>query len=177
MSKVSPLYNAVFEGDCARIDALLAGRDVNIKTDDSDKWNLLHMALLSVREAPRPDVVQHLIELGVDVNARDRRRWTPLHFAARANSAAAVKLLIDAGADVNAQDDEGVTPLHQHVWQNHPNLELIEMLLKGGANQTDNFRKFVNAVALPNKGALLDLLAKYDVNYFRSATEDAPDSG
>jgi len=169
------LYRAFDEGDFDKINSFAAVHGVNWRTE-GDKSNLLHMALLSVSEAPRPDVVRHLIELGVDVNAKNRRRWTPLHFAARTNSAAAVKLLIDAGADVNAEDDEGITPLHQNLWQNPVNLEIIEMLLAAGAKQTHNFRRFVNAVALPEKGALLDLLAKYDRACPSSATGDEPAS-
>ena len=97
----------------------------------------------------------------MDVNARDRRRWTPLHFAARTKNPAVVKLLIEAGADVNAEDDEGITPLHQGLLRYPVNLEMTEMLLAAGAN-TDALRKYVNVVASPDKGALLDLLAKYD---------------
>ena len=62
MSIVSPLYRAIIDGDCERIDALLAGRDPNLRTEDTDKWNLLHLALVSVSRAPRPEVVRHLIE-------------------------------------------------------------------------------------------------------------------
>src|SRR5262245_30927705 len=136
MSLVPPLYKAIFEGDCQRIDALLAGRDVNVRTE-GDKWNLLHMALEGVTEAPNPDVIRLLIKLGVDANPRDRHGWTPLHFAARTKSPAAdpslstacVKLLIDAGADVNAEDNEGVTPLHRSVLRYPWNVKMIETLL------------------------------------------------
>jgi ankyrin repeat protein len=161
MSKVEPLSRAVFDGDLKSIDALLAGRDVNLRTEGGDEWNLLHMALLSVSEAPRPEVVRHLIELGVDVNARDRRRWTPLHFAARTKNPAVVKLLIDAGAEIDAENDEEITPLHESVLGKPRNLEVIELFLAAGA-KTDAVRKYVNAIASPDKGALLDLLAKYD---------------
>ena len=95
MSKVNPLHKAIFDGDCDVIDALMVGRDVNMLTQGVDKWNLLHMALLGVIGPANPDVVRHLIKLGVDVNAKDRRRWTPLHFAVRnkKNSAAVIKCL------------------------------------------------------------------------------------
>lgn len=161
MSLVSPLYRAVFDGDCESIDALLEGRDVNLKTEGEDDWNLLHMALLSVSRLPSPRMVRHLIELGVDVNARDRRRWTPLHFAARTKNPAVVKLLVEAGADVNATNDEGITPLHESLIEYPANLELTETLLAAGT-RTDAIRKYMAAIESPDKGAILDLVAKYD---------------
>jgi ankyrin repeat protein len=161
MSKVPPLYRAIFDGDCKGIDTLLEGRDVNLRSEDIDKWNLLHIALVSVSSAPRPEVVRHLIGLGVDVNARDSRQWTPLHFAARTKNPAVVKLLIEAGADVDAMDDEGITPLHQGLLIYPANLEMTEMLLAAGA-KPDMLRKFVEVVAGPDIDALRNLLAKYD---------------
>ena len=134
---------------------------MNLRTEDSDKWNLLHLALVPVSRPPKPEVVRHLIELAVDVNARDRRRWTPLHFAARTKNPALIKLLLEAGADVNATDDEGITPLHQGLLQYPVNLEMTEMLPAAGA-KTDMLRKYVEVVVSPVKGELLDLLAKYE---------------
>jgi hypothetical protein len=161
MSLVDPLYLAVFDGDCERIDELLAGRGPNVVTEGGDDWNLLHMALLSVSSVPSVNVIRHLIEIGVDVNARDRRLWTPLHFAARAKSPAIVQLLIDAGAEVNAIDDEGITPLHQGLLTHPVNLEMTEMLLAAGAT-TRMLRKYVDVVASPVEAQLRALLAKYD---------------
>ncbi len=173
MSIVDPLSRAIFDGDCKSIDTLLAGRDVNLKTEGGDEWNLLHIALLSVSEAPRPEVVRHLIDLGVDVNARDRRRWTPLHFAARTKNSMVVEMLIEAGADVNAKDDEGITPLHQGLLEYPANLEMTEMLLAAGA-KTDAARKYVDAIASPDKSALLELLDKYDSRDLLEETERQP---
>jgi uncharacterized protein len=167
MSLVDPLYNAVFEGDCKRIDALLAGRNVNAGTGDD---NLLRAALMGITEAPNPNVVQHLIKLGVDVNARDRRGWTPLHYAARTKSPAAnpslstacVRLLIDAGADVNVEDKDGITPVHRSILTRPWNVEMVEVLLAAGAKPTDIFCNLVNAVADdPEKEAVLALLSKF----------------
>ena len=51
---------------------------------------------------------RELIELGADVNARDRSGYTPLMWA---GSTAATKALLDAGAHVDARDRQGHTPL------------------------------------------------------------------
>ena len=118
-------------------------------------------ALVSVSRPPRPDVIKHLIDLGVDVNARDRELWTPLHFAARTKSPAAVRLLVDAGADVNAERGKGITPIHESVLTYPSNLEVFEIFLAAGA-KTDRVRKYLNAIASPDKAALLALIDKYE---------------
>jgi ankyrin repeat protein len=154
------LYHAFDDGDFKTIDSFAAEYGVNWQTAN-DKWNLLHMALLSVSEPPRPDVIKHLIELGVDVNAKDRESWTPLHFAARTKSPAVVRLLVDAGADVNAERGKGVTAIHESVLTFPSNLEVFEIFLAAGA-KTDRVRNYLNAIASPDKAALLALIAKYD---------------
>jgi len=47
----------------------------------------------------------------VDVNARDSRGRTPLHYAAEQNNAALAAFFIAMGADVNAEDNSHETPL------------------------------------------------------------------
>lgn len=167
MYLVDPLLNAIFVGDCKMIDVLLAGRVVNAGTPQD---NLLRAALIGLTEAPNPKVVNHLINLGVKVNTKDHYGWTPLHYAARRKSNAAdpalstecVKLLIAAGADVNAKDRDGVTPMHRSIFESPWNLEMIEAFLVAGAKPTENFCRFVNAVADdPEKMAVLALLSKY----------------
>jgi ankyrin repeat protein len=46
------------------------------------------------------------------VNAQDKYKWTPLHYAAMNNRIETAKMLIEAGADVNAKDKYKWTPLH-----------------------------------------------------------------
>ena len=56
--------------------------------------------------------LQALIQSGADVNAKNEKELTPLHFAAQYQPQA-VKPLIEAGADVNAKSELGQeTPLH-----------------------------------------------------------------
>ncbi len=158
---------AIYEGDCKMIAVLLAGRDVNAGTPQD---NLLRAALMGITYAPDPKVVQLLINLGVNVNSKDHYGFTPLHYAARKKSPIAdpslstecVKLLIAAGADVNAKDRDGVTPMHRSVFKSPWNLEMIEVMLAAGAKPTENFCRFLNAIADdPVKIAVLALLSKY----------------
>ena len=56
-----------------------------------------------------------MIEKGVNINALNNDKWTPLHFAARYNNSTdAVKILIEKGSNINAIDN--YKQLHC-IWQ------------------------------------------------------------
>ncbi|EKX49201.1 hypothetical protein GUITHDRAFT_151641, partial [Guillardia theta CCMP2712] len=55
--------------------------------------------------------LKRLIEEGCEVNARDSRGATALHFAALNCHLQVMKYLLDEGLDVNVQDSSGSTPL------------------------------------------------------------------
>jgi ankyrin repeat protein len=78
--------------------------------------------------------IQILIEMGADVNAKDKNKWghTPLHIASRDNHIEIAKLLIERGADVKAKDNDGWTPLH---WASlHNRIETAKLLIELGAD-------------------------------------------
>lgn len=158
--------DAIDAGDCKKIDALIeSGVDANT-IEEGDQWNFLHLALVSVAFPPDPNIVRHLIDLGVDVNAEDREGWTPLHFAVRTKNSTVVKMLVDAGAEVDSVNDEGITPLHQCLLEQSCNLDVVEMLLAAGADPDNDrgggtVRNYANAVSRPETGAILELLDKY----------------
>jgi len=78
-------------------------------------------------------VKQHLAA-GTDVNAKDKRGLTPLHWASLIGHKEAVELLISKGADVNAKIDDGRTPLDFAI-KRKP--EIADLLRKhGGKNGT-----------------------------------------
>lgn len=157
---------AIRTGDCAKIDELIGeGLDVNAKTE-GDNWNFLHIASDPISRPPNPSLVKHLIHLGVDISARDRHLWTPLHFAVRTGNSEVVKLLIDAGAEVDPVNDKQITPLHQSVLNARPNLDITEMLLAAGADPDvdrgrGTIRHFLSVVSRPDIGAIRDLVNRY----------------
>ena len=80
-------------------------------------------------------VKQHLVE-GVDVNAKFKDGWTPLHMAAEGGHREIVDLLIAKGADINATagagDGVGWTPLHEAAEGGHK--KVVELLILKGAD-------------------------------------------
>ena len=66
----------------------------------------LASVIASVPVAAAEEAVKQHLATGADVNAKNERRWTPLHIAATKEIA---ELLIDNGADVNAKSKGGYT--------------------------------------------------------------------
>ena len=54
-----------------------------------------------------PDVVKTLIEHGADLQARTRRGFSALHFAAREGDLESAQLLLAAGTDINIRSQPG----------------------------------------------------------------------
>lgn len=61
----------------------------------------------------RKDVVEHLLECGASVHARDDGGLISLHNACSFGHAEVVHLLLRHGAEVNARDNWNYTPLHE----------------------------------------------------------------
>ena len=75
-----------------------------------------------------------MLQAGADLEAKNKWKNTPLHFAARWSSHdPAVMLLLKAGADPMARDKWRHTPLHLAAG-NNKNPAAIEALLKDGAD-------------------------------------------
>ena len=101
---------------------------------DLKGWNLSLAA-----NKNRFDVARALIERGDDVNARDKKGYTPLHGAAGYDSLEAAghdsleiaRLLIEQGAEVDARSEGGYTPLFWAAQDN--STDVARLLIEKGA--------------------------------------------
>ena len=81
------------------------------------------------------EMVQVLLEYGVDVNARTSIGNTPLNFAFHNNrlkDPRVARLLIERGADPNTRGYRGLTPLHRALGNGR--IEMARVLIEHGAN-------------------------------------------
>jgi ankyrin repeat protein len=54
-------------------------------------------------------------KLGLNINKKDKRGSTPLHWACYSQSEVAIAYILAWNPDVNARDKDGFTPLHLAV--------------------------------------------------------------
>ena len=78
--------------------------------------------------------IKSLIDKGYDINKKDNRSLTMLHYAfVFRREKDIIKLLINSGADVNAKDDRLMTPLHTAIQFKYDE-DIIELLIKKGSD-------------------------------------------
>ena len=93
--------------------------------------------LLKAAEEGDLNVIQLLLNLNSDINAKDDLGWTPLICAAYEGHLNVVRLLLDRHADINAKNDKGSTALIVAAQQGH--LDIFRLLFDRNAdiNATD----------------------------------------
>jgi ankyrin repeat protein len=84
------------------------------------------------------EIMRLLLDHGANVIVHDKRRNTPLHFAASEGHLEVAHMLLERKVNVNALDDSGSTPLHQashNSWRGDPYIvQLVQLLLDNGAD-------------------------------------------
>jgi ankyrin repeat protein len=109
----SALHTAA-EYDNKGIAAALLKKKVEIEAKSADNLQTpLHFAAKhnSIK------VMELLIEMKANLNARTAHKQTPLHLAVQEGHEEAVQILLDAGAEVNAVARLNFTPLDFAIWE------------------------------------------------------------
>jgi ankyrin repeat protein len=155
--RVAGLIAAIRRGESPAIAKGMAG------AADAAGSTLLHHAAAFGSVAS----MQALLAAGAPVNAANRRRATPLHWAI--HDAAKARLLVEAGADVKAKQADGRSVLYQAAFAGNGNA-VLRMLLEKGAD--------ANAATANGQTPLMAAAGRGDVEAMRlllgrGATVDA----
>jgi ankyrin repeat protein len=124
------IHEAVKDNNLPEIRLLIKNNPNLVLSKDEDGFTPLHLAAANGYKS----MVEFLLSIKADVNAKDNAGSTPLHQAAAADGEHSdiVELLLARKADVNAADKQGLTPLHYALLADNPDVAIA--LLKHGAN-------------------------------------------
>jgi hypothetical protein len=112
------------------------------------------------------EIVQVLLDCGVDVNAQDILGHTPLDFASLGhfNDPRVVRSLLDYGADPNVGALDGLTPLHRA--SQNGRVEIARLLVEHGASvgMRDKWgRTPLDVASGKRRDEIMELLVQYYV--------------
>jgi len=125
-------------------EEILALLDLGVVPESRYKDNGI-TPLMWASENGYDDIVRVLLDVGVEVNARDTLARTALTMAvtgSQKNQLEIVNMLLDAGADVNSMDLSRNTPLA--LASMHGHADIVRMLLDAGANANSMFTRYQN---------------------------------
>lgn len=123
------LILAIYYGQVNEMLDLIQQAEFDVKSNDR---SIGEMALFIAVEREYLQMVQGLLSVGVDVNAKDSVCQTALHRATRRANEEMMKLLLKNGAEVDAKDDDERTAWSANVRLRNP--RVLGILLQAGAD-------------------------------------------
>ncbi|XP_064605463.1 E3 ubiquitin-protein ligase MIB1-like [Liolophura sinensis] len=136
----------------------LIKHSVDMEIEDKDGDRAVHHAAFG----DEPAVIELLHRGGADLNARNKRRQTPLHIGVNKGHISVVKTLLGLSCHPSLQDSEGDTPLHDAISKKRD--DMLALLLEHQADITvtnnNGFNALHHAALRGNPSAMRILLAK-----------------
>jgi ankyrin repeat protein len=140
------LTAAICAGSTATVDSLVA-HHVFVTPPKGDTRRT---PLMLAAERKQPEILEHLIAAGADVDAVDGTGSTALMVAAQRDPASMTARLLAAGADLNMQDKRGQTALMHAVVAGR--VDNVDALVRGGADVRARDKSGASALSLATKG-------------------------
>ncbi|MDD2775604.1 MAG: ankyrin repeat domain-containing protein [Gallionella sp.] len=114
-------------------------------------------AFFKACEKGQRDVIVMYISVGVGVNARDERLWTPLIICASHGNDKLAALLLKIGANIKHEDSAGFTALHWAAYNGFS--KVVQLLLDKGAKINARSHKGFTPLQLAAGRGSLEVLA------------------
>ncbi|XP_055349555.1 E3 ubiquitin-protein ligase MIB1-like isoform X2 [Paramacrobiotus metropolitanus] len=161
--------NGVFSGHTAvqaaaqngHVDVLgmLLKVKADVEIEDKDGDRAIHHAAFG----DEAGIIELLARVGAaDLNARNKRKQTPLHIAVNKGHVAVARALLQFGCHASLQDSEGDTPLHDAVSKKRD--DILALLLDHNADvglcNNNGFNVLHHAALRGNLSAMRILLGK-----------------
>lgn len=103
---------------------LLLDFNANIQQKDYQGCNLLHYATILTK--PNMAIVKKILDIGVDVNAFDDAKYTPLHYAVFNENHFLVDLFLRYNANINLINDANEIPF-MCIQRNTLNIQIADL--------------------------------------------------
>ena len=134
--------------------------NMNLEDTDENQMNALHLATRNCME----NSVIYLLNLGINVNLKDKEGNTALHYAVRKGQIRIIKKLIQRGADINIPDfKKKKTPVM--LAKNNP--EIMEIFRKKGICEKLFFKPDISKKTLcSNKNMILFIVLHLLIIFF-----------
>lgn len=161
----SPVNEAV-RGNSAKVVSLLIenGADIHVKDNEGNSLAYYLVNSYNPRDAKNFDEKwEVLAKNGLKFNQIQSNSNSLYHLAVENGNIDLLKKVASVGIDINTKNSDGLTPLHKAV-MSAKNMEIIEFLLKNGANKSikTDFGETVFELASEN-----ELLRKFDLTILK----------
>ena len=141
----------------------LARRNVPINYNFIEFGNKSNLLMVASRESSSSEIIEALINMGADVNAKDAVGRTALMYAVLNPQFEITETLLEAGANVNIQDKNGETALifaSAHTL----NPDIISFLIENGANIDEQAKNGFTALMASTMNPNIDILETLILN-------------